>query len=83
MMVLFHKTECGNKGNKLKSWLLLLSIFPLDLHRFSLRGCHVMNERLKTEDSRDELINYRSGSYCTSHVMNEQLEKSKDSKQVN
>ncbi len=33
MMVLFHNTECGNKGNKLKSWLLLLlllSIFPLD-----------------------------------------------------
>ncbi len=30
MMVLFHNTEYGNKGNKLKSWLLLLSIFPLD-----------------------------------------------------
>ncbi len=27
MMVLFHNTECGNKGNKLKSWLLLLSFF--------------------------------------------------------
>ncbi len=24
MMVLFHYTECGNKGNKLMSWLLLL-----------------------------------------------------------
>ncbi len=23
-MVLLHNTECGNKGNKLKSWLLLL-----------------------------------------------------------
>ncbi len=32
MMVLFHNTECGNKGNKLKSWLelLLLSLFPSD-----------------------------------------------------
>ncbi len=35
MMVLFHNTECGNKGNKLKTWLLLLlllllSLFPLD-----------------------------------------------------
>ncbi len=28
----FHNTECGNKGNKLKSWLLLslLSLFPSD-----------------------------------------------------
>ncbi len=32
MMVSFHNTECGNKGNKLKSWLLLslLSLFPSD-----------------------------------------------------
>ncbi len=32
MMVLFHNTKCGNKGNKLKSYvlLLLLSLFPLD-----------------------------------------------------
>ncbi len=31
MMVLFHNTECGNKGSKLKSWLLLLlSLFPSD-----------------------------------------------------
>ncbi len=31
MMVLFHNTECVNKGNKLKTWLLLLlSLFPLD-----------------------------------------------------
>ncbi len=33
MMVLFHNIECGNKGNKLNSWLLLLlllSLFPLD-----------------------------------------------------
>ncbi len=28
---------------------------------------------LKTEDSKDELINYLSGSYCISHVMNERL----------
>ncbi len=50
VMVLFHNTECGNKGNKLKS-LSLLSLFSLRLHRFSLWGCHVMNERLKPEDS--------------------------------
>ncbi len=31
MMVLFHNIERGNKGNKLKSWLLLLS-FSLRLH---------------------------------------------------
>ncbi len=34
MMVLFHNTECGNKGNKQNSWLLLLlfllSLLPLD-----------------------------------------------------
>ncbi len=33
MMVLFHNNECGNKCNKLKSWLLLLlllSLFPSD-----------------------------------------------------
>ncbi len=31
MMVLFHNTECGNKGNKLMSWLLLLlSLFSSD-----------------------------------------------------
>ncbi len=36
--------------------------FRLWLHRFSLWGCHVMNERLKPEDSRDELINSLSGS---------------------
>ncbi len=32
-----------------------------------------MNERLHPEDSKGELINYHSGSYCTSHVMNERL----------
>ncbi len=66
MMVLFHNTECGNKGNTLKSWLLLslLSLFSLRLHRFSLLGCHVMNERLKPEDSGGELINSLSGSNC-------------------
>ncbi len=31
MMVIIHNTECGNKGNKQKSWLLLLlSLCPLD-----------------------------------------------------
>ncbi len=29
MIVLFHNTACGKKGNKLKSWLLL-NIFPSD-----------------------------------------------------
>ncbi len=56
MMVLFHNTECGNKGNKLKSWsllLLLLSLFSLRLHRLRIWGCHMMNERLeKPEDSK-------------------------------
>ncbi len=43
-----------------------------------------MKERLeKPEDSKSELINYRSGSYCISHAMNERLEKPEDSKQVN
>ncbi len=33
-----------------------------------------MNERLeKPEDSKSELINYLSGSYCISHAMNERL----------
>ncbi len=31
MMVLFHNTECGNNGNNLKSFLLLLlSLFHSD-----------------------------------------------------
>ncbi len=30
MMVLLHNTECGNKSNKLKSWLLLLRLFTSD-----------------------------------------------------
>ncbi len=39
-----------------------------------------MNERLeKPEDSKSELINYRSGSYCINHAMNERLEKPEDS----
>ncbi len=42
-----------------------------------------MNERLKPEDSRDELINSLSGSYCISHVRNEWLKKPEDLKQVN
>ncbi len=87
MMVFSHKTECGNKGNKLKELFIIIIIiiksFSLRLHRFSLWGGHVMNERLKPEDSRDELINSLSGSYCISHVMNERFEKPRDSKQVN
>ncbi len=51
MMVLFHNTECGNKGNKTKELVIIIIIFikssPLRLHRFSLRGCQVMNEPLK------------------------------------
>ncbi len=43
-----------------------------------------MNELLeKPEDSKSELINYLSDSYCISHVMNERLEKPEDSKQMN
>ncbi len=83
-MVFSHKTECGNKGNKLKElFIIIIKSFSLRLHRFSLWGGHVMNERLKPEDSRDELINSLSGSYCISHVMNERFEKPEDSKQVN
>ncbi len=37
-----------------------------------------MNERLeKPEDSKSELINYLSDSYCISHAMNERLEKTR------
>ncbi len=36
-----------------------------------------MNERLKPEDSREELINSLSGSYCNSHVMNKQQQQQK------
>ncbi len=81
MMVPFHNTECNNKGNKLKSWLLLLLLLIKSFslrHRFNLWGCHVMNE--KPEDSKGELINSLSDSYCSSHVMNERLEKNEDSK---
>ncbi len=55
MMVLFHNTECGNKGNKLKSWLLLLllSLFPSDCIGLAYER---LNERLKPEDSRDEIL---------------------------
>ncbi len=88
MVVLFHNTECGNTDNKLKGWLFIIIIiiikyFSLRLHRFSLWCYHVINERLKPEDSRDELINSLSGSYCISHVMNERLGKPGDSKQIN
>ncbi len=36
-----------------------------------------MNERLKPKDSKGELINSLSGSYCISHVMNELLGKTR------
>ncbi len=42
-----------------------------------------MNEQLKPEDSKEELMNYLTGSYCISHMMNERFEKPEDSKQVN
>ncbi len=81
MVVLFQNTECGNK---LKS-LFIIIIIIIIIKYFSLRqhsiglglayGCHVMNERLKPEDSEGELINSLSSSYCTSHVMNERLGK--------
>ncbi len=54
-MVIFHNTECGNKGNKLKSCFLFIIVksFSLRLHMFSLWGFHVMNEWLKKpEDSK-------------------------------
>ncbi len=52
-MVIFHNTECGNKGNKLNSCFIIIKSFPLRPHRLSLRGCHVMNEQLeKPEDSK-------------------------------
>ncbi len=41
------------------------------MHWLSLRGCRVINERLKPDDSKGELIYSLSGSYCISHVMNE------------
>ncbi len=47
MLVLFYNTECGNKGNKLKSCLLLLlllSLFSLRLNRLRVWGSHMMNE---------------------------------------
>ncbi|KAI2664102.1 General transcription factor IIH subunit 3 [Labeo rohita] len=40
------------------------------LYRLTLQGCHVMNERLKPEDSRDELINSLSGSDCVDDEIN-------------
>ncbi len=53
MLVLFYNTECGNKGNKLKSCLLLLlSLFSLRLNRLRVWGSHMMNEWLKPEDSK-------------------------------
>ncbi len=66
----FHNTECGNKGNKLKGWLLLLllNLLSLRLHRFSLWCCNVINERLKPEDSKGELINFLSSSDGIGHT---------------
>ncbi len=53
------------KNERLERWINRFSL-QLILHRFKfrLRGCHMTNERLKPEDSRDELINYLSSSYC-------------------
>ncbi len=84
-MVLFHNAECGNKGNKLKSWLLFLSwsLFPLDCTGLAYLCPLSRDERLKPADSKGELINSLSGSYCINHVMNEWLRKPEDSKQVN
>ncbi len=64
MMVIFHNTECGNKGLV----IIIIKSFSLRLHRFSLWGCHVRIERLKPEDSRDELINSLSGSDCIDYA---------------
>ncbi len=58
--VLFHNTECGNKGNKLKSWLLLLlSLFPSYCIGFSLWGCHVRNEQLKKPEGSKQVQDSR------------------------
>ncbi len=70
----FHNIECGNKYTKLKRCLLLLLLLLLLLSLFSLDciglayGDVTWWSMLKTEDSKDELtlINYLSGSYCTS-----------------
>ncbi len=62
-----HVTWQKNKLlERLKRWTNQFS-FRLILHRFSLRGCHVMNEWLeKPEGSKGELINSLSGLYCIS-----------------
>ncbi len=48
---------------RLERWTNQYS-FRLWLRGFSVWGCHVTNDRLKPEDSRDELINTLSGSDC-------------------
>ncbi len=35
MMVLFHNTECGNKGNQLNSWFIIIIIIII-IKYFSL-----------------------------------------------
>ncbi len=48
----------------LKCIIIVIKSFSLRPHKFSLWGCRVMNERLKPEESKGELINSLSGSYC-------------------
>ncbi len=64
MMVLFHNTECGNKGNTLKSWLLLsLSLFPSDCIGLAYEAVTWWTNDSNPK-TRDELINSLSGSNC-------------------
>ncbi len=74
MMVLFHNTECSNKGNKLKSWLLLLLLsliksiiksFSLRLHRFSLWDCHRVSLFIKSQYT----VFLFCTSYCFLHIL--------------
>ncbi len=66
MMVLFHNIESGNKGNKLKSWLLLLSIFLLDCIGLAYGAVTWwMNNSEKPEDSKDS--KWMNNSKTTHH----------------
>ncbi len=88
MMVLFHNTECGNKGNKLKSWLLLLllSLFPSDCIGLAYGAVTWwMND--SNPKTREMKFSFRLWLHrlrvwgC--HVMNERLKKPEDLKKVN
>jgi len=58
MMVLFHNTECGNKGNKQKCWLLLLlSIFPLDCIGLSYGAFTWWTNDLKNQKTQNRWTN--------------------------